>query len=615
MARFSLIGSSNAGQAFYADAQRTINWYKENAEDISSKTAAMLLPTPGLKTFATLPGTQVRGLFNFNGRVFGVSDTTFAEILASGTLTNQNTLPTTTGIVTFAANQANQLMFVSAGLLYIFNTATNTLSQPAAAPTGISQIGFSDGFFVALTGNSNTFQLSASLDGTTWSALNVGKPSVFPDNIVSMVVDHREICLMGNKQSVFYYDSGNTFPYDVVPGGFMETGCVATFATAKLDNSFFWLGQDERGQGIAWRSQGYSPARVSKHAEEYRWSLYPRISDCISYSYQDQGHTFWHLYFPSGIQDSGLPLGASWRYDVDTGEWHEVAFWDNVNGRYTAHRSQCHAMGFGLHLVGDWLSGNVYQMQIPTLSGQAWSFADDFGNPIVRTRRSQHISIEKQWMFHQMLQVDADVGLGPQPPLTGTAAPTSFFLTDANKVLWQVGVNAVGSLVTSHALAGATPVSMILTDFSANTSWQFGITTLGVITLTKVPTLPLYPFANSMVGTDGATTWRLTVRDLGGGTATFVTTSSGPVIRDPQLFLRWSDDGGNTWSNIHTLNAGQTGNYKKRIILRRLGRSRDRIYEISASDPIPWRIVDAYLSANPGYQPQERITDELRKKA
>jgi hypothetical protein len=59
--------------------------------------------------------------------------------------------------------------------------------------------------------------------------------------------------------------------------------------------------------------------------------------------------------------------------------------------------------------------------------------------------------------------------------------------------------------------------------------------------------------------------------------------------------LRWSNDGGHTWSNEYSAGAGKAGEYTKRVMFRRLGRARDRVYEISMSDPIPWRITDAYL--------------------
>ena len=84
--------------------------------------------------------------------------------------------------------------------------------------------------------------------------------------------------------------------------------------------------------------------------------------------------------------------------------------------------------------------------------------------------------------------------------------------------------------------------------------------------------------------------------------------------RGPLAYLRWSDDGAHTWSDYQEADCGQDGEYSKRIIWSRLGESRNRCYELSMDDPIPWRIVDAYLSATPGYQmPTERLAAQLRK--
>lgn len=83
--------------------------------------------------------------------------------------------------------------------------------------------------------------------------------------------------------------------------------------------------------------------------------------------------------------------------------------------------------------------------------------------------------------------------------------------------------------------------------------------------------------------------------------------------RDPQGFLRWSDDGGHIWGNYHTINFGQVGKYKVRAMQRRMGKSRDRVFEFTCSDPISWRIVDAYLKANPGFTPSVSLKAMYRK--
>jgi hypothetical protein len=69
---------------------------------------------------------------------------------------------------------------------------------------------------------------------------------------------------------------------------------------------------------------------------------------------------------------------------------------------------------------------------------------------------------------------------------------------------------------------------------------------------------------------------------------------------DPQAMLRWSNDGGSTWSAEHWTSIGQQGQYKNRAIWRRLGEARDRIYEVAVSDPIKAVVVSANLDATTG---------------
>lgn len=69
---------------------------------------------------------------------------------------------------------------------------------------------------------------------------------------------------------------------------------------------------------------------------------------------------------------------------------------------------------------------------------------------------------------------------------------------------------------------------------------------------------------------------------------------------DPQIMLRFSDDGGQTWTSERWVSAGLIGRYKARPIWRRLGQSRDRVFEIVVTDPIPWRIIGADLQVRGG---------------
>jgi hypothetical protein len=69
---------------------------------------------------------------------------------------------------------------------------------------------------------------------------------------------------------------------------------------------------------------------------------------------------------------------------------------------------------------------------------------------------------------------------------------------------------------------------------------------------------------------------------------------------DPQAMLRWSSDGGSTWSNEHWTTIGKIGKYTNRAIWRRLGTARDRIFEVSVSDPVKAVIISANLKMTAG---------------
>jgi hypothetical protein len=66
---------------------------------------------------------------------------------------------------------------------------------------------------------------------------------------------------------------------------------------------------------------------------------------------------------------------------------------------------------------------------------------------------------------------------------------------------------------------------------------------------------------------------------------------------DPLMMVRWSDDGGHTWSTLRTMSMGRIAEFKARARLRRLGSSRDRVFEISISDPVKRVILGAAVDA------------------
>lgn len=65
---------------------------------------------------------------------------------------------------------------------------------------------------------------------------------------------------------------------------------------------------------------------------------------------------------------------------------------------------------------------------------------------------------------------------------------------------------------------------------------------------------------------------------------------------DPQVMLRYSDDGGMTFGNEVACSAGKMGKFRTRVKFQRLGSARNRVFEVSMTDPVPWRVLGAYLA-------------------
>lgn len=64
--------------------------------------------------------------------------------------------------------------------------------------------------------------------------------------------------------------------------------------------------------------------------------------------------------------------------------------------------------------------------------------------------------------------------------------------------------------------------------------------------------------------------------------------------REPLVMLQYSDDTGRTWSTLKYKSIGATGKYKTRVIWRRLGRSKERIFKVIVTDPVKFEIFGAY---------------------
>lgn len=423
--RFGFVGPAYTSPSVLADAEQLINFKVQKVESPNARVPFLLLPTPGLSLFAALGNfPSTRGAYTAQGRSFFVAGTHLCEVGGIGNVVdyggaggNNNMVDDGLPVTMVAGGTSSgtypgQLLIASGGTLTAFDLRTNQYVAITNAPAGVLMIDFLDGFFVALTAG-NSWQVSNVEDCTNWSGLAVTQVSVFSDQLLALIASNRLLWVFGAKRAVAYYNSGAAlFPFDIANGSFMEVGILAQYSPArvatKAGTTIAWLAGDERGAPVVYAAQGFTPQRISDHGLEYWMSQQAVINDAVGWARHDEeGNNYYDLWFPSA--------NATWTLDMDLGFWHQRS--SLVNGLSAAHLGRCHTYNFGLHLVGDRNSGNVYGMSSRYLSENT---APGVITPIIRTRVGPSISSEGGQLTVPIneFQVDFETGLGPQPPLT-----------------------------------------------------------------------------------------------------------------------------------------------------------------------------------------------------
>jgi Phage stabilisation protein len=538
-----ILGGSYVARSINAADNRIVNLFAEAIpEGSGGKEAGFLLRCPGLRLIATVGDGPIRGLWVTNGIAYVVSGSEFYSLTTNYTATLIGSV-TGTGPVSMADN-GTQLFIACNPDSFIYNTSTAVFGQITDADfPGAGSVGYLDGYFVFNEPDSQKFWVTSLLDGTSIDPLDFASAEGYPDNVIALIVDHREIFLFGNNSVEVWYDAGTPdFPLARIQGAFMEVGCAAAYSVAKLDNSVFWLGSDARGRGIVYRANGYTPARISTNAVEYAIQNYGNITDAIAYTYQQDGHPFYVLIFPSAQ--------ATWVYDVSTQLWHERAGFEN--GDFTRHRSNCQMAFNSEVVVGDYEDGRLYAFDLDV-------YADD--DQIQKWLRSWRALATGQNNLkrtaHHSLQLDAETGVGLN----------AYPAYDAEDLATESGNIIVAEFVQGYLTTQAG--DQLVTEAGD--------------------------------GNEPLVTQVQPAEDYNGYALATIPYPAAPGY-DPQVMLRWSDDAGHTWSNEHWNSMGKLGTYGTRTIWRRLGMTekiRDRVYEVSGTDPVKIAIMGAELFVTP----------------
>ena len=446
-------GSGGVGTYTVSDSQTV-------ASTIINSVAAPAIVTGAISGTTLTVSAVTSGTLKIGQTIEGTGVTDGTIITAFGTGSGG------AGTYTVSASQT-----VSSTTIYALNWTV--LPNTDGAFEGGGTVDISDNYFVYNKPQSQLWAASDLLSPIT-DPLSFASKDGSPDDLVAIIVDRREVYLLGEMSSEAWLDVGSVpFPFSRIQGSSTQQGIAAAFSCARVGNSFAYVSKNNRGEATIVQMNGYTPQRISTHAVETTL-VGQDVSDAIAWTYQLEGHETYVVTFPS-IGENGL----TWAYDITTGLWHKWLYTNNQN-EYERHRGNCCAFFNQQVLLGDYENGKLYRLSLS-------QYTDD-GQLIRRLRRCPHITTDLQRQYFAELQIQFQPGVG----------------------------------------------------------------------------LP---------------------------------TGQG---QDPQAMLRWSDDGGFTWSNENWVTIGKQGQYFTRAMWRRLGFARDRIFEVVITDPIKAVIVSANLKAEAG---------------
>lgn len=478
------VGDAYTAPSITQDAQATENWYPEidPAKGQGSRGVIALYPTPGMKLWretgvsgpvrALFEAPAVPGVLIGSRRLIAIVGNSMVIFYAdSGTVTVlANRFGTSTGPMSITSNGAHLMLTDGSAARYFYDMAGNVLG--AANDGGFNggvRCDITDNFMVYnAPGGSKQWGCTSALAYTS-PALSYALTLSSYDDLVSLIVDQRQVALLGEQTMEFWTDVGSfPFPFAPIDGTTRQFGCIAPYSVARFGDGFAFLGRDQLGQGVVLYCAHYQVQRISTHAIENDL-IGQVLTDAYAFTYQLAGHVFYVLQFPTADR--------TWVYDLSTSMWHRRTSLD-AEGVPRRWRPTCSAVWDNKVLVGD-ADGRIYQLD-NSFPSEQWLGGT---RRIRRVRRAPHLTRELKRQFIHSLKIQFQPGVG-------------------------------------------------------------------------------------------------------------ISTGQGD---DPQAMLRYSDDGAHTWSDVITCPIGKMGEYQAQAVWRRLGQARDRVFEVSITDPVYAPIISANI--------------------
>lgn len=434
---FGFVGAEDKTASPYQDNQVCINWYAELSPSKSAKTAVALLGSPGLIQLATagptlaplgnawpvpstvtnLPVRACRQMRGSNQALAVIANGCYLVTIASAAtatsnaviaLTKVGTLNTNSGLVNIRDDGlGGNAVIVDGPYGYIYNIATQVFTQITdPAFLGSNTVTFIDGWWTFQQPGTQTFYTNSQPYALTFNAAYFANADASSDVLIGVMESKEELWLLKALTTEIWYNAGGQyFPFQRLVGTMLQVGCKAVGSIARFsaDNQdgLIWFGRSDRGENIIVRTQGFQALVVSTPAVSDAIAKYPVTADAIGYTYQEDGHEFYVLSFPTAdrtwVFDSSVPLEFA---------WHQRLSYDPYAQQYHRHRSNAFMNFAGMRIVGDYQNGSLYQLTRNSYTDAGW--------PILAKRRAPYVwsKDNRERVFMASLQLDFAPGQG-----------------------------------------------------------------------------------------------------------------------------------------------------------------------------------------------------------
>lgn len=357
---YQIIGFSYPERSVEFDIQKTVNWYL--VEDPNSVKKMAFAPTPGTEIInkplndSAVPVRQIFSYKNFGLAFVGDQVYHFDQDYDVNPV---GTIKSNAGFISVCSGPT-QIMIVDGEGGYVYTYSTGVL-EPITDPNFLNNplmCAYFNDFFVVCDTDTNVWQTSEANNAKIWtilSAPNDATISAKADTFKGIGVVNQRLFLFGNYITETWYAGVNPqypqFPYSRDNNAIFEYGCAASNSICngdkKDDGVLYWLGRTRNGVGSVMMSDGGQARNISTPSLDWRIQNYKRVDDAIGFSYNQDGHNFYQLTFPSE--------NVTWLADMTMVDEEGYPSWINLsvlNG--DCHMATCHTYFIPTeqHLIG-----------------------------------------------------------------------------------------------------------------------------------------------------------------------------------------------------------------------------------------------------------------------